>query len=82
MSEENTPVSKRVMIAVKGHQVTSADYRGLLAIFLVVAFIYSVLVMGASCPSTSALGPFAGAAVGYYFRAKDSESQRATDIVE
>jgi hypothetical protein len=62
-----TPKKKR-MIVIKGQQLTKQDYRGLLALFLVASFVYSVL-SGASDVAIASLGPFTGSAVGYYFQA-------------
>ncbi|MDG6905650.1 MAG: hypothetical protein JRN20_07695 [Nitrososphaerota archaeon] len=67
----NEGTEKRNLISIKGQTVTKQDYRGILAIMLVAAFIY-VVILGANCESTAALGTLTGAAVTYYF---DSRSK-------
>jgi len=63
---------KKNLIVVKGHQISKADYRGVLAVTLVAAFLYEVI--SGNPPGTETLGPFAGAVVGYYFHSRQKRS--------
>ncbi len=66
-SKENGE-TKTNLITIKGQQVTRSDFRGLLAIILVLAFIYVVCV--GNYEAVTALGPLTGSAVGYYFHCR------------
>jgi hypothetical protein len=67
------PVTKkRTLIVRKGREiVTTTDYRAIIAIMLVASFIF--VVIRGDFTGIAALGPLAGAAVGYYFHWKGSE---------
>jgi hypothetical protein len=67
------PVTKkRTLIVRKGREiVTATDYRAVIAIMLVASFIF--VVIRGDFTGIAALGPLAGAAVGYYFHWKGSE---------
>ncbi len=60
--------TKTSLITIKGQKVTQADFRGLLAVILVVAFIFVVFL--GNYEAIGALGPLTGSAVGYYFHLK------------
>jgi uncharacterized membrane protein len=63
-------IKKRNLILIKGQQITKADYRGFLALILVLSFAYVVLT-GANCFAIAALGPLTGSVVTYYFHSKN-----------
>lgn len=65
-------IKKRTLIVRKGREiVTTTDYRAIIAIMLVASFIF--VVIKGDFTGIAALGPLAGAAVGYYFHWKGSE---------
>ena len=72
MSSEK-PVSKKSLLVIKGQRITRADYRVILALTLVLSFVY-VVIRGANCEAVAALGPLTGSAVAYYFHSKISDS--------
>ena len=72
MSYEEQP-SKKSLLVIKGQRITRADYRIVLALILVVAFVY-VVINGASCEAVAALGPLTGSAVAYYFHSRVCDS--------
>ena len=69
MSQDKGVIKKQNLISIKGQTLTRADYRGLLALLLVCAFLYVVLA-NTGCEATASLGPLTGAAVTYYFQSK------------
>ena len=73
MAIDDRPDFKKSLITIKGQKVTQADYRGLLALILVIAFIY--FASTTNTEAIAALGPLAGAATGYYFHARTTECQ-------
>lgn len=73
MMSSDEPISKKRLLVIKGQKVTNADYRAILALILVLSFVYIVLT-GPNCEAVAALGPLTGSAVGYYFRSKVSDS--------
>ncbi|MHB1907743.1 MAG: hypothetical protein ACYCQJ_02585 [Nitrososphaerales archaeon] len=72
MSVDDVPIFKKALITIKGQRITQADYRGLLALVLVISFIYSAVA--SNIQAIASLGPLTGAAVGYYFHARTNES--------
>ncbi|HZW58268.1 MAG TPA: hypothetical protein VFF30_18410 [Nitrososphaerales archaeon] len=67
-------MKKRSLIAIKGQSLTKADYRGLLALVLVLSFVYLALT-GGSCSAITALGPLTGSAVTYYFHSRSNDRE-------
>lgn len=63
-------IKKRNLILIKGQQITKSDYRGFLALILILSFVY-VVINGASCFAVAALGPLTGSVVTYYFQSKN-----------
>ncbi len=72
-------INKRSLISIKGQTVTSADYRGFLALILVTTFAYVVIT--GSCEAIAALGPLTGSVVTYYFHSKSTPAQFSGDRI-
>lgn len=67
---------KKNLISIKGQTITKQDYRGLLALFLVGAFVYAV-IFAKSCEAIASLGTLTGTAVTYYFNSRSNHRERS-----
>jgi hypothetical protein len=68
MTDSDGISEKKNLISIKGQKITKQDYTGLLAFFLVGAFVYAVVF--SSCSTIVALGTPTGSVVTYYFNSR------------
>jgi len=69
---------KQSLITIKGQSITKSDYRGIIALVLIILFGYSIFA-NLTVPSI-VLGPFVGAIVTYYFHSKSEEIKNNQEL--